>query len=124
MTSISSPNGRFLAVLLVLIMLGGVAPLQTSVNVESVEAETLEESTVQMNSASSCSTCQSYNLYLDEANSESGGEGSITTLEPTGAHQEASAFGGVEFRSAEMISDLLVYGRDTVSYTHLRAHET
>ena len=112
MTSISSPNGRFLAVLLVLIMLGGVAPLQTSVNVESVEAETLEESTVQMNSASSCSTCQSYNLYLDEANSESGGEGSITTLEPTGAHQEASAFGGVEFRSAEMISDLLVYGRD------------
>jgi len=112
MTSISSPNGRFLAVLLVLIMLGGVAPLQTSVNVESVEAETLEEPTVQMNSASSCSTCQSYNLYLDEANSESGGEGSITTLEPTGAHQEASAFGGVEFRSAEMISDLLVYGRD------------
>ncbi|MDP6188685.1 MAG: hypothetical protein QF699_05105, partial [Candidatus Poseidoniaceae archaeon] len=112
MTSISSPNGRFLAVLLVLIMLGGVAPLQTNVSVESVEAESLEEPTVQMNSASSCPTCQSYNLYLDEPNSESGGEGSITTLEPTGAHQEASAFGGVEFRSAEMISDLLVYGRD------------
>ena len=93
-------------------MLGGVAPLQTNVNVESVDAETLEEPTVQMNSASSCPTCQSYNLYLDEPNSESGGEGSITTLEPTGAHQEASAFGGVEFRSAEMISDLLVYGRD------------
>jgi hypothetical protein len=112
MTSISSPNGRFLAVLLVLIMLGGVAPLQTNVSVESVEAESLNEPTVQMNSASSCPTCQSYNLYLDEPNSESGGEGSITTLEPTGAHQEASAFGGVEFRSAEMISDLLVYGRD------------
>jgi len=93
-------------------MLGGVAPLQTNVSVESVEAESLEEPTVQMNSASSCPTCQSYNLYLDEPNSESGGEGSITTLEPTGAHQEASAFGGVEFRSAEMISDLLVYGRD------------
>lgn len=93
-------------------MLGGVAPLQTNVSVESVEAESLNEPTVQMNSASSCPTCQSYNLYLDEPNSESGGEGSITTLEPTGAHQEASAFGGVEFRSAEMISDLLVYGRD------------
>lgn len=93
-------------------MLGGVAPLQTSVSVEFVEAETLEEPTVQMNSASSCPTCQSYNLYLDESSSETGGEGSITTLEPTGAHQEASAFGGVEFRSAEMISDLLIYGRD------------
>jgi hypothetical protein len=65
-----------------------------------------------MNSGSSCSSCQSYDLYLDEMDSENGGEGSITTLEPSGAHQEESAFGGVEFRSAEMISDLLIYGRD------------
>ena len=112
MTSISSSNGRFLAVLLVLLMLGGVAPLNGTVEQEYREAEVLVEQAVPMNSASSCSTCQSYNLYLDESTSESGGEGSITTLEPTGAHQEASAFGGVEFRSAEMISDLLVYGRD------------
>ena len=112
MTSISSSNGRFLAVLLVLLMLGGVAPLNGTVDQEYREAEVLVEQTVPMNSASSCTTCQSYNLYLDESTSETGGEGSITTLEPTGAHQEASAFGGVEFRSAEMISDLLVYGRD------------
>ncbi len=112
MTSISSSNGRFLAVLLVLLMVGGVAPLNGTVDLEFREAEVLVEPTVPMNSASSCATCQSYNLYLDESTSESGGEGSITTLEPTGAHQEASAFGGVEFRSAEMISDLLVYGRD------------
>ena len=72
----------------------------------------LEETNEPMNSGSSCTSCQSYDLYLDEMNSENGGEGSITTLEPSGAHQEESAFGGVEFRSAEMISDLLIYGRD------------
>ena len=72
----------------------------------------LEDTNEPMNSGSSCSSCQSYDLYLDEMDSENGGEGSITTLEPSGAHQEESAFGGVEFRSAEMISDLLIYGRD------------
>ena len=44
--------------------------------------------------------------------SEAGGDGSITTEEPSGSHQEMSVLGGIQFRSNEMISDLLVYGRD------------
>ncbi len=112
MTSHTSSSGRFLAVLLVMIMLGGLAPFGSNPIAVPEEQESLAEPTVPMNSASSCTACQSYDLYLDEMDSESGGDGSITTLEPTGAHQEQSALGGVEFRSAEMISDLLVYGRD------------
>ena len=95
-----------------MIMLGGLAPFGSNPIAVPEEQESLAEPTVPMNSASSCTACQSYDLYLDEMDSESGGDGSITTLEPTGAHQEQSALGGVEFRSAEMISDLLVYGRD------------
>ena len=112
MTSHSSTSGRFLALLLTVIMLGGLAPLGSNPLPAFPSEEVLEEPVEPMNSASSCFTCQSYDLYLDEMNSENGGDGSITTLEPAGAHQEESALGGLEFRSAEMISDLLVYGRD------------
>ena len=112
MTSLSCSSGRFLAVLLATLMLGGLAPLSSNPIAETSASDELGEPAQSMNSASSCSTCQSYDLYLDEMDSENGGDGSITTLEPSGAHQEESALGGVEFRSAEMISDLLVYGRD------------
>ena len=112
MTTQSFLSGRFLAVLLAALMLGGLVPLtSTPAGVRDSDL-VLEETNEPMNSGSSCTSCQSYDLYLDEMNSENGGEGSITTLEPSGAHQEESAFGGVEFRSAEMISDLLIYGRD------------
>jgi len=56
-----------------------------------------------------------YELYLDSPNSEFGGDGSITTIEPDGDHKEISVLGGVEFRSAEMISDLEAYGRGASS---------
>ncbi len=53
---------------------------------------------------------QTYELYLDAPNSESGGQGSITTIQPDGGQEEGSAIDGLEFRSAEMISDLYVNG--------------
>ena len=51
---------------------------------------------------------QTYELYLDSATSETGGQGSITTIEPNGGQEEGSAIDGLEFRSAEMISDLYI----------------
>ena len=40
---------------------------------------------------------ETYNLYLGES-SDSGGDGSITTMEPDGNQEEASILSGVEFR--------------------------
>lgn len=53
---------------------------------------------------------QTYELYLDAPTSETGGQGSITTIEPNGGQEDGSAIDGLEFRSAEMISDLYVNG--------------
>ena len=53
---------------------------------------------------------QTYELYLDSPNSETGGQGSITTIEPTGGQEDGSAIDGLEFRSVEMISDLYING--------------
>ena len=52
---------------------------------------------------------EGYDLYLAEAG-DSGGEGSISTMEPDGAHEEESVLSGVEFRSEDLISDLDIYG--------------
>ena len=103
---------RILPVLLVVILFGSVLPLSApSIPASDVEQELAEQSAV-MPSGSDCSSCQSYDLYLDESTSETGGDGSITTEEPSGSHQELSALGGIQFRSNEMISDLAVHGRD------------
>ena len=61
---------------------------------------------------------ETYNLYLGEA-SDSGGDGSITTMEPDGNQEEASILSGVEFRSADLISDLTVYGQGSAMEIHL-----
>ena len=53
---------------------------------------------------------QTYDLYLDSATSETGGQGSITTIEPSAGQEEGSAIDGLEFRSEELISDLYVNG--------------
>lgn len=103
---------RILPVLLVVLLFGSVMPISTpSIPVSDVEQELADQSSV-MPSGSDCSSCQSYDLYLDESTTETGGDGAITTEEPSGTHQEASALGGIQFRSNEMISDLAVYGRD------------
>ena len=82
MTSHSSTSGRFLALLLTVIMLGGLAPLGSNPVPAFSSEEVLEEPVEPMNSASSCFTCQSYDLYLDEMNSENGGDGSSPHSNP------------------------------------------
>ncbi len=57
---------------------------------------------------------EGYDLYLDESGS-SGGDGAITTIEPSGQHKESSVLSGVEFRSMDLISDLTIYGEGSAS---------
>jgi hypothetical protein len=61
---------------------------------------------------------QNYNLYLDEE-SGSGGDGSISTMEPEGSQKEASILSGVEFRSDDLISDITIYGEGSASEVNL-----
>ena len=65
---------------------------------------------------------QTYELYLDAATSETGGQGSITTIEPNGGQEEGSAIDGLEFRSAEMISDLYINGSGASNTARLSAY--
>ena len=65
---------------------------------------------------------QTYELYLDAPNSETGGQGSITTLEPTGGQEEGSAIDGLEFRSVEMISDLYINGSGSSNTARLSVY--
>ena len=118
-TQQSASVSRVLPVLLVFILIGSILPLTVpDSSLQSVES-TLEDEGQVLQSSSECTSCQSYDLYLDEMTSESGGDGSITTEEPSGSHQEESALGGLTFRSNEMISDLQVYGRDNTDLVTL-----
>ena len=65
---------------------------------------------------------QTYELYLDAPTSETGGQGSITTIEPNGGQEEGSAISGLEFRSAEMISDLYINGSGSSNTARLSAY--
>ena len=52
-----------------------------------------------------------YDLYVAAENQTAGGDGFITTERPdSGGQEDASALDGIEFRSAEMISDLNISG--------------
>ena len=118
-TQQSASVSRVLPVLLVFILIGSILPLTVpDSSLQSVES-TLEDEGQVLQSSSECTSCQSYDLYLDEMTSESGGDGSITTEEQSGSHQEESALGGLTFRSNEMISDLQVYGRDNTDLVTL-----
>ena len=65
---------------------------------------------------------QTYELYLDTATSETGGQGSITTIEPNGGQEEGSAIDGLEFRSNEMISNLYINGSGSSNTARLSAY--
>ncbi len=65
---------------------------------------------------------QTYELYLDSATSETGGQGSITTIEPNGGQEEGSAIDGLEFRSNEMISNLYINGSGSSNTARLSAY--
>ena len=100
-------KSRVAPVLVLLLLLSSGLPV--------VEFETLaEEAEVKQTPAN----LETYNLYLDEEG-DSGGDGAITTMEPEGAHKEASILSGVDFRSDDLISDLTVYGQGSATEIHL-----
>lgn len=95
--------------ILVGVMIGALAPLAMFSNADANDAVMVLEPKSEVSNVGG--SIESYDLYLDEPISEIGGDGSINTLQPDGAHQEKSALGGIEFRSSEMISDLQVFGQ-------------
>jgi hypothetical protein len=107
----STSVNRLLPIILIVLLVGSILPMTAPSSPSSVDDSVLDNEPVVSPVGSDCNTCQSYNLYLDEMTSETGGDGSITTEEPSGSQQDMSALGGIQFRSNEMISDLLVYGR-------------
>jgi len=57
-----------------------------------------------------------YDLYVTNESQTAGGDGFITTLRPdSGGQEDASALEGIEFRSAEMVADLQVFGKGSSS---------
>ena len=61
---------------------------------------------------------KTYDLFLAGPN-DSGGHGSITTIEPDGFQEEANILSGVEFRTVDLLSDLTVYGHGSATEIHL-----
>ena len=118
-TQQSTSVSRVLPVLLVLLLVGSLLPLTAPSDSLLPFDSVLDDEPEVLQSESECTSCQSYDLYLDEMTSESGGDGSITTEEPSGSHQRESALGGLTFRSNEMISDLQIYGRDNTDLVTL-----
>lgn len=100
-------NSRVVPVLVLLLLLSSGLPV--------VEFETLEE---EVEVKQTPANLETYNLFLDEEGG-SGGDGSITTMEPDGSHKEASILSGVDFRSDDLISDLTVYGQGSATEIHL-----
>ena len=100
-------NSRVVPVVVILLLLSSVVP--------KYEVEKLEDvPTVKQIPAN----LETYNLFLGEA-SDSGGDGSITTMEPEGNQEESSILSGVDFRSDDLISDLTLYGQGIETEIHL-----
>jgi hypothetical protein len=76
-------------------------------NVNSNSESTLEDSNKIFQAGSSN---ESYDLYLGAPTTESGGDGSISTMEPEGSSEEESALSTLQFYTDEMISDIQIYG--------------
>jgi uncharacterized membrane protein len=91
---------RLLPMFIILLMLSSTMPISSP---DAALSEVDQPSFVPAN-------LKSYDLYLDSPNETISGDGSIVTKEPSGAHEEESAVGGLEFRSRELISDLTIYG--------------
>ncbi len=104
-----SVNSMLIPLILVGVMIGAFAPLAMFSNADIDDTAMVLEPKSEVSNV--VGSIESYDLYLDEPVSEIGGDGSINTSQPDGAHQEESALGGIEFRSSEMISDLQVFGQ-------------
>ena len=104
--SVSKTNtpGRLIPLLIIVLFLGSVMPLG---GVNNNYTKSLEDSS---NIFKSGSSNESYDLFIGTATSESGGDGSISTMEPDGSSQEESIMSTLEFYTNEMISDIQIYG--------------
>jgi len=109
LSSKRSVNSVLIPLILVGVMIGAFAPLAMFSNADIDDTAMVLEPKSEVSNV--VGSIESYDLYLDEPVSEIGGDGSINTSQPDGAHQEESALGGIEFRSSEMISDLQVFGQ-------------
>jgi len=103
-----SVNSILLPSVIILILLGALAPLTMFSTVDSDNIDEILEPTTK--SYSTAGSVESYDLYLDRKAAENGGDGAINTTQPDSGHIEQSALGGLEFRSSEMISDLQIFG--------------
>lgn len=100
----TNSKGITLSFLLVTLMLVSSLPLSNSIALEDVPSPIHVGENDMVD----------YNLYVTSPNSSAGGDGFITTERPdTGGQEDASVLGGIEFRSGEMISDMLVKGKGT-----------
>ena len=104
--SVSNTNtpGRLIPLLIIVLFLGSVVPLG---GVNNSVIKSLDDSS---NIFKSGSSNESYDLFIGAATSESGGDGSISTMEPDGSSQEESILSTLEFYTNEMISDIQIYG--------------
>ena len=98
---------RLTPVVVLLMLLASALPI--------ADFEALEEEVIVKQAPANLET---YNLYLGEE-SGTGGDGSITTIEPEGSQLEASALSGVDFHSDDLISDLTVYGQGSANQIEL-----
>ena len=112
-----SVNSVLIPLILVGILIGAFAPLAMFSNADTSDTAMVLEPKSEVSNVAGL--VESYDLYLDRYFEEIGGDGSINTSEPDGAHQEKSALGGIEFRSSEMISDLQLFGQGTNNYAEL-----
>ena len=98
---------RLTPVVVLLMLLASALPI--------ADYEVLEEEVIVKQAPANLET---YNLYLGEE-SGTGGDGSITTIEPEGSQLEASALSGVDFHSDDLIGDLTVYGQGSANQIEL-----
>ncbi len=109
----NNAGARLISSTIVLLLLASLTPLFGSPT-SDVGLELKENSNF-----FSSSSNESYDLYIDSPTSESGGDGSISTMEPEGSSEELSVLSTVEFYTDEMISDLQVYGEGANNYIEL-----
>ena len=97
-------SGRLIPVLIVILFLGSMLP-NDGLNSKSKISLDDSNNIFQVGSSN-----ESYDLYIGLPTTESGGDGSISTMEPEGSSQEESALSTLQFYTDEMISDIQIYG--------------
>ena len=96
--------GRLIPVWIVILFLGSMMPTD-DFNLDS--RISLDEPN---NIFQAGSSNESYDLYIGTSTTESGGDGSISTMEPDGSSEEETTLSTLQFYTNEMISDIQIYG--------------